>query len=267
MISCDVELRPTCRPGWHPRRRQRRQRPRSLPVALSRCLHHVHRTVIFSHRHRSPLTDGVQQIVDSPGRQLPGLSLRVPGRLLEGPSYSRPTSYGWIHAPVAVCQSPAARAVQFDTGGADLPQWPEPQPAGPGRQPAHPGNPHRRRAARPSRLQTWWGFPTWRETLSPAWTDPTVQVNVGPVRRPADGGAAPAARGLTHARGTSPVVPSAAIRVLRTRSRLPPWTPAWRGQCPSSSPTAAATDNGTYLFLRATANQHALWNPRRGKTT
>ncbi len=29
--------------------------------------------------------------------------------------------------------------------------------------------------------QTWWGFPTWRETLSPAWTDPTVQVNVGPV--------------------------------------------------------------------------------------
>ena len=27
--------------------------------------------------------------------------------------------------------------------------------------------------------QTWWGFPTWRETLSPLWNDPTVQVNVG----------------------------------------------------------------------------------------
>ena len=26
-------------------------------------------------------------------------------------------------------------------------------------------------------LQTWWGFPTWRETLSPFWTDPTWQVN------------------------------------------------------------------------------------------
>jgi prepilin-type N-terminal cleavage/methylation domain-containing protein len=26
--------------------------------------------------------------------------------------------------------------------------------------------------------QTWWGFPTWRETLSPFWTDPTVQVNL-----------------------------------------------------------------------------------------
>ena len=26
--------------------------------------------------------------------------------------------------------------------------------------------------------QTWWGFPTWRETLSPTWADPTVPVNV-----------------------------------------------------------------------------------------
>ena len=26
-------------------------------------------------------------------------------------------------------------------------------------------------------IQTWWGFPTWRETLSPFWNDPTVQVN------------------------------------------------------------------------------------------
>ena len=28
--------------------------------------------------------------------------------------------------------------------------------------------------------QTWWGFPTWRETLSMSWADPTVQVNFGP---------------------------------------------------------------------------------------
>ncbi len=26
-------------------------------------------------------------------------------------------------------------------------------------------------------LQTWWGFPTWRETLSPNWNDPTYPVN------------------------------------------------------------------------------------------
>ena len=28
-----------------------------------------------------------------------------------------------------------------------------------------------------SPLQTWWGFPTWRETLSVNWNDPTRQVN------------------------------------------------------------------------------------------
>jgi hypothetical protein len=26
--------------------------------------------------------------------------------------------------------------------------------------------------------QTWWGFPTWRETLSPFWQDPTAQINM-----------------------------------------------------------------------------------------
>ncbi|MHC5536735.1 PulJ/GspJ family protein [Singulisphaera rosea] len=26
----------------------------------------------------------------------------------------------------------------------------------------------------PQTAQTWWGFPTWRETMSPAWTDPGV---------------------------------------------------------------------------------------------
>ena len=29
----------------------------------------------------------------------------------------------------------------------------------------------------PGGFQTWWGFPTWRETLSPFWVDPTYQVN------------------------------------------------------------------------------------------
>ncbi|SIO11695.1 prepilin-type N-terminal cleavage/methylation domain-containing protein [Singulisphaera sp. GP187] len=27
--------------------------------------------------------------------------------------------------------------------------------------------------------QTWWGFPTWRETMLPRWTDPSVQVSSG----------------------------------------------------------------------------------------
>lgn len=28
----------------------------------------------------------------------------------------------------------------------------------------------------PASAQTWWGFPTWRETMSPNWTDPTIAV-------------------------------------------------------------------------------------------
>jgi len=32
----------------------------------------------------------------------------------------------------------------------------------------------------PGGLQTWWGFPTWRETLSFIWVDPTLQVNSNP---------------------------------------------------------------------------------------
>jgi prepilin-type N-terminal cleavage/methylation domain-containing protein len=31
--------------------------------------------------------------------------------------------------------------------------------------------------APPAGLQTWWGFPTWRETASPLWTDPVYAIN------------------------------------------------------------------------------------------
>jgi prepilin-type N-terminal cleavage/methylation domain-containing protein len=49
--------------------------------------------------------------------------------------------------------------------------------------------------------QTWWGFPTWRETLTPAWNDPTVQVNVGPVLLASNNGATnpQTPQGLTYA--------------------------------------------------------------------
>lgn len=33
-------------------------------------------------------------------------------------------------------------------------------------------------------LQTWWGFPTWRETLSLNWTDPTHPINTGGYTQP-----------------------------------------------------------------------------------
>ncbi len=33
-------------------------------------------------------------------------------------------------------------------------------------------------------IQTWWGFPTWRETLSPYWVDPTLQLYVNAAQPP-----------------------------------------------------------------------------------
>jgi hypothetical protein len=34
-------------------------------------------------------------------------------------------------------------------------------------------------AAGSGQLQTWWGFPTWRETLSPFWGDPAIGMTLG----------------------------------------------------------------------------------------
>ena len=94
-------------------------------------------------------------------------------------AYSRPQVLttadliaGWIHSPepqVAV----AGNHVQYDgpnQSPLDVPPEPEPQPAGLGDNLPDP-------SSGLGEFQTWWGFPTWRETLSPFWTDPTWQVN------------------------------------------------------------------------------------------
>jgi prepilin-type N-terminal cleavage/methylation domain-containing protein len=70
-------------------------------------------------------------------------------------------------------------------------------------------------------FQTWWGFPTWRETLSANWTDPTVQVNDyvnNPNGQP---------NGL-HPRHADPLVglvgPNDALRVVNDGNLLPAMT-------------------------------------------
>ncbi len=88
--------------------------------------------------------------------------------------------YGWIHAPAPYAfDATGKNRYQFDLQtalylhnlnhnpldlGDNLPQPPN----------ALAGN----LQGAGSDYQTWWGFPTWRETLSPTWTDPTQQVNV-----------------------------------------------------------------------------------------
>ena len=88
-------------------------------------------------------------------------------------------AYGWIHAP-----SPAANVngslVQYDTNPAAYLQALNHHPAEIGDNLPTPLNP-----PVPSNLpmlQSWWGFPTWRETLSATWVDPTWQVNVNKVQ-------------------------------------------------------------------------------------
>jgi len=90
-------------------------------------------------------------------------------------AYSRPQflnnfDAGWIHSPEPIVVDANNNPYQYDLaplpylqnlnhnpiqGGDNLP---DPSSGGGG-------------------LQTWWGFPTWREMLSPFWTDPTWQVN------------------------------------------------------------------------------------------
>jgi prepilin-type N-terminal cleavage/methylation domain-containing protein len=65
--------------------------------------------------------------------------------------------------------------------------------------------------------QTWWGFPTWRETLAVNWNDPTVQVNV-PVT-----GTAPA-----QPNGLTPRTTSEIPMITGLAQLLPAMTSAFR---------------------------------------
>jgi prepilin-type N-terminal cleavage/methylation domain-containing protein len=83
---------------------------------------------------------------------------------------------GWIHAPAPLALDPnGTTTYQFDTQPNQYLQFLNHNPLDIGDNLPFPNS-----ATPASQTQTWWGFPTWRETLSPNWNDPTVQVNVGP---------------------------------------------------------------------------------------
>ena len=96
---------------------------------------------------------------------------------------------GWIHSPAPVANVPQGNGtgtlVSFDSGGngsASLAylQSINHNPLDVGDNLPTPTNPATITNGTATTMnQTWWGFPTWRETLSPLWNDPTVQVNVG----------------------------------------------------------------------------------------
>ena len=94
-----------------------------------------------------------------------------PGAYSAAPGPERLRSIGWIHSPEPEVIDPGATIAVRLRGQQPLAylQSINHNPLDVGRQPRSPLEPA-------SGYQTWWGFPTWRETLS-RWTDPTVQIN------------------------------------------------------------------------------------------
>ena len=91
--------------------------------------------------------------------------------------------FGWIHSPTPVVadKPPGTNTYQFDTNALVYLNNINHNPLDANDNVAIP-DPNYLTATTPtafysSHLQTWWGFPTWRETLSVNWTDPTRQVN------------------------------------------------------------------------------------------
>jgi prepilin-type N-terminal cleavage/methylation domain-containing protein len=84
---------------------------------------------------------------------------------------------GWIHSPTPVVNDLQGATYQFDTNAATYLANLNHNPLDVGDNLSIP-NRNTTTTGYYSPTQTWWGFPTWRETLSPNWTDPTVQVNV-----------------------------------------------------------------------------------------
>ena len=92
-------------------------------------------------------------------------------------AYSRPQrlasyAYGWIHSPDPVVPI-NGNAVQYDQAGQALTYLQNIN-----HNPLDTGDNLQIPVSGLADLQTWWGFPTWRETLSLFWVDPTVQVNM-----------------------------------------------------------------------------------------
>jgi prepilin-type N-terminal cleavage/methylation domain-containing protein len=92
-----------------------------------------------------------------------------------------------------------------------------------------------------SEYQTWWGFPTWREMLSPVWNDPSVQVNVA----------------LAQPNGLTPL-PANVVPVVDNGNFLPAMSATWRGN-PQLYTDGIGTANQFFPNPENNAQQQQLW--------
>jgi hypothetical protein len=89
------------------------------------------------------------------------------------PQHLAADQYGWIHSPSPIAVDTARNTYQFDVNELAYLNFMNHNPLDLGDNLATP----RFLPTTLNNLQTWWGFPTWRETLSSNWTDPTRRVN------------------------------------------------------------------------------------------
>ena len=87
-----------------------------------------------------------------------------------GPAPNHTTNYGWIHSPEPIVVDAGQNPHQYDVAPLLYLQNLNHNPIDVGDNLPLPSSGN-------GGVQTWWGFPTWRETLSPSWIDPTWQVN------------------------------------------------------------------------------------------
>ncbi len=128
-------------------------------------------------------TTGAQVMAQNPGFQYLAFPYVYPG------AYSQPqklssSAYGWIHSPSPEAivptvptsnpLSPSGSLVGFETGGLNYLNNINHNPIEVGDNLPVPSTEWSVSGGNASSTwQTWWGFPTWRETLSPNWMDPT----------------------------------------------------------------------------------------------
>ncbi len=92
------------------------------------------------------------------------------------------TEIGWIHAPAPFAND-GTNLYIFNTDPVNYVKYLNHNPLDLGDDLATPYSTSA--AGYANNLQTYWGYPTWRETLAPEWADPTVQVNqVAPYSHP-----------------------------------------------------------------------------------
>ncbi len=118
-------------------------------------------------------TVGVQVLASNPGAGLLSFPYVFPGAYSKAQVVAH-DQYGWIHSPTPMANANGT-LVQFDTGGLNYLNNINHNPLDVGDNLPTPTNPTVTNGD-VAMLQTWWGFPTWRETLSPAWNDPTLPV-------------------------------------------------------------------------------------------